>query len=214
MQMVEQPWGITAYGAASMKAKPDLARIRFRVLRVEKDPTASFALVREAVRAVREALRSHGVPDSAVDSSRLDLKSSWEWGGGNRRQFIGYQCQAAFSVDTADLDDVQALLVDLVSAGANEIDAVEFDVTAKPEMRARARQDAVKAARRKAELYAEAAGVRLGAVIHIEDTDPERVGNERYRGHGSGGEASAEDLAPGYVMVSAAVVAGFAIAHD
>ncbi len=27
MQMVEQPWGVAAYGAASVKASPDLARI-------------------------------------------------------------------------------------------------------------------------------------------------------------------------------------------
>ncbi|MFV2017303.1 SIMPL domain-containing protein [Micromonospora sp. LOL_023] len=72
----------------------------------------------------------------------------------------------------------------------------------------------VAAARRKAELYAEAAGVRLGAVVHIDDVDPENVGHERYRGHGSGGQASAQDLAPGHVVVSAAVILGFSITHD
>jgi hypothetical protein len=66
---------------------------------------------------------------------------------------------------------------------------------------------------RKTELYAGAAGVRLGAVIHIDDVDPDQVGFERYRGHGAGGASSAEDLAPGHVVVSAAVILGFSIAH-
>lgn len=213
MQMIERPWGVTAYGAASMKAMPDLVRIRFRVVRVEQTPSAAFAAASDAVHAVRQALRDHGVPDAAVDRSRLDLKSSWD-GYGKERRFLGYQCQASFSVESGNLDDAQPLLVDLVSAGANEIDAVEFDVTAKGDLRARARSEAVKAARRKAELYADAAGVRLGAVIHIDDVDPEQVGHERYRGHGAGGAASAEDLAPGHVVVSAAVVLGFSITRE
>jgi len=112
------------------------------------------------------------------------------------------------------LDDTQQLLVDLVAAGANEIEAVEFDVIAKGELRADARRQAVAAARRKAQLYAEAAGVRLGAVLHIDDVDPEQMGFQGYRSHGGSGEASPEDLAPGHVVVSAAVVLGFSISHD
>ncbi|MFD4210024.1 SIMPL domain-containing protein [Micromonospora tulbaghiae] len=77
-----------------------------------------------------------------------------------------------------------------------EIKAIDFDVTTK------------------AELYAEAAGVRLGAVMHIDDVDPEGVGHERYRGHGSGGAASEQDLTPGHVVVSAAVVLGFSISQN
>jgi uncharacterized protein YggE len=104
--------------------------------------------------------------------------------------------------------------VDLVAAGANEIDAVEFDVTGKGELRAEARRQAVGAARRKAELYAEAAAVRLGAVLHIEDVDSDQVGIAHSRGHGMSGAASPEDLAPGHVVVSAAVVLGFSINHE
>jgi uncharacterized protein YggE len=211
-QLVERPWGVTAYGAASVKAQPDLVRVRFKVIRVEQAPSRAFAAASEAVQAVRQVLRQHGVPDAAVRRSRLDLKSSWSYG--SERKFLGYECQAAFAAESGELDDVQSLLVDLVEAGANEIEDVDFDVTGKGELRAEARREAVAAARRKAELYAEAAGVRLGAVLHIEDVDPEDVGYERYRGHGSGGAASPEDLAPGHVVVSAAVVLGFSITHD
>jgi uncharacterized protein len=210
MQLVERPWGVAAYGAASVKAMPDLVRIRFKVVRLEQQPSASFAVVTETVHAVRQVLREHGVPDAAVERSRLDLKSAWSAYGADRK-FLGYQCQASFAVESGNLDDVQQLLVDVVAAGANEIEAVDFDVAAKADMRADARRNAVAAARRKAELYADAAGVRLGAVLHIDDVDPEHVGFERYRGHGTGGVAAAEDLAPGHVVVSAAAIVGFAI---
>jgi uncharacterized protein YggE len=211
--MIERPWGVTAYGAASVKSMPDLVRARFRVVRVEQTPSASFAAAGGAVRAVRQTLRRHAVPDSAVERSRLDLSSSWS-GYGPERTFLGYQCQASFAVESRELDSVQQLLVDLVAAGVNEIEAVEFDVVGKGDMRAEARRQAVAAARRKAELYADAAGIRLGAVVHVEDVDPELVGAERYRSRASAGAAAAEDLAPGHVVVSAAVILGFSIARD
>jgi uncharacterized protein YggE len=120
MQMVENPWGVTVHGAASVKAVPDLVRIGFKVTRLDPSPAKALAAASDAVTRVRGTLREHHVPD--------------------------------------------------------------------------------------------AAGVRLGPVIHVDDQDPERM--ELTRGHVGGGDGSGEDLAPGHVVVSAAVVLGFAIAHD
>lgn len=125
MQMVERPWGVAAYGAASVKAVPNLVRVRFKVIRLEKTPAESFARASDAVHAVREVLRGHGVADGGVERSRLGLKGTWSYTG-NRREFLGYECTAAFAVQSGDLDDVQQLLVDLVGAGANEIEGVDF----------------------------------------------------------------------------------------
>jgi uncharacterized protein YggE len=136
------PVGITAFGAASVKAVPDLVRVRFKIVRVEQAPAAAFEAARGAVRAVRGTLREHGVGDAAVEGSRLDLKTATEF-----------------------------------------VDGTHFDVIAKRELRAEARRKAVAAARAKADLYAEAAGVRVGAVLHIEDVDPEQPGASRYRSH-------------------------------
>src|SRR5712691_11828354 len=137
-QMVERPWGVAAYGAASVKAMPDLVRVRFKVVRLEQTPSRSFAQASESVHAAREVLRRRGVPDRAVERSRLGLKSSWSSYGPDRK-FLGYECQAAFATESGDLDDVQQLLVDLVAAGANEIEGVDFDVSAKADLRAEAR---------------------------------------------------------------------------
>jgi uncharacterized protein YggE len=213
MQTVGRPWGITAFGAASVKAIPDLVRIRFKIVRVEQTPAAAFDAARTAVRAVRGALREHGISDSAVDRSRLDLSTATEYVDGSRK-FVGYQCQAAFAVESSALDNVEPLLVDIVAAGANEIDGVDFDVIAKRELRAEARRKAVAAARSKAELYAEAAGVRVGAVLHIEDVDPEQPGVNRYRSHAEAAGTTAQDLAPGHIVVSAAVILRYAVARD
>lgn len=220
MQMIAQPWGVTAFGTASVKALPDLVRIRFKVVNRQATPAAAFDGASESIGRVRAVLREHGVADSAVKGSRLGLSTvvkgfrpgmsmPVEHADGERVEPT-YQCVAAFALDSGDLDGVQRLLVDLVAAGANAIDGVDFDVTARPALRADARRKAMAAARAKAELYADAAGVRLGAVLHIEDADEHRPEADRYRG-GDTTATAAQDLAPGHVIVSAAVILGFAI---
>src|SRR5262245_23923688 len=95
--------------------------------RTAQAPADALEAARSAVRGVRGSLREHGIGDEAVEGSRLDLKSAYEYGDGGRK-FVGYQCQAAFAIESAGLDDVESLLIDIVAAGANEIEAVEFDV--------------------------------------------------------------------------------------
>jgi len=57
--MVERPWGVAAYGAASVKATPDMVRVRFKVVRLEQTPSRAFEAASGAVHSVGESLREH-----------------------------------------------------------------------------------------------------------------------------------------------------------
>ena len=67
-------------------------------------------------------------------------------------------------------------------------------------------------------LYNKAMASQWSSVTDLDwsiDVDPEKLGEGGYRSHSSAlSESSAENLAPGHVVVSAAVILGFAIAHD
>jgi uncharacterized protein YggE len=193
-----------------VRAEPDLARLRLAVELSEQTPDRAFQEAGAAVARLREALRAHGVAASGISGSRLNLKSCYE-GYGSDRRFLGYQCTASYVVETSTLDDLQQLIVDAVAAGANRVDEVSFDVHDKPAQRDEARRLAVAAARRKAEVYAEASGVRLGPVLHLTDLDPDQ--NARlYRNHGGQSPAGSDgDLAPGLVEVQARVLVGYSL---
>lgn len=212
-QSIAKPWGASVFGAASVSASPDLARLRVAVKQTRPKPAEAFDVTRRAVNQVRQALRAHDIPDTAVSASRLDLKSSWDFSG-RERTFRGYECTVSFAIELRELDILEAVLVATVDAGANHVDGVEFDVTTKKQLRAEARETAVAAAREKAELYARTSGVRLGPVIHIQDVDPDRL-RDPYRGHGSGTSGGSDgDLAPGKITVDAAVILGFSLTVD
>ncbi|WP_217170447.1 SIMPL domain-containing protein [Streptomyces sp. AC512_CC834] len=207
-QAIEEPWGISVFGSATVRSEPGLARVQPAVDVLESSPELAFRKAGEAVARLRAVLRRRGVPDVAVSGSRLSLSSEYDGHGGGRT-LLGYRCQASYAVETEALDDLERLIVDVVDAGAHRIDSVEFDVRDRPALLDEARRRAVAAARRKAQVYAEAADARLGPVLHIQDVESQPFA--AFRATGGGGPSGA--LAPDAVEVTAGVLLGFSLRH-
>ncbi|MEU5879222.1 SIMPL domain-containing protein [Spirillospora sp. NPDC047279] len=206
---ITEPWGVATFGAATVSAEPDFVRVQLQLECDREQPAEAFEGAHEIIAAFRAVLRAREIPEGGVSSSQLKLSTRYEYSRvEDRRKKVGYACEADFEIETVAIDDLQGLLTDVVSAGVDQIKGIVFDVRAKPALRARARRDAVAAARAKAELYAEAAGVKLGRVVHIEDVDPERM---KTYSHGTARGGVEEDLAPGLIAVTAAVAMGFSI---
>jgi uncharacterized protein YggE len=212
MKGKQQP-GMKVFGSAMLRVEPDVASLQFAVSRQAKKPRDAFQETHKAVKAVRAYLAQAGAA-ADVAASRVSLSRTFEYASG-RQQPTGYSARVAFHVLLSDLGRMEELLVGVVDAGANEIDAVEFRTTRLKEHRAEARRRAVAAGREKAENYCRAAGVALGAVVSLEDVSPEVL-----RGSGEGHtarEAPADDagperaLAPGSIAVGAAVSLVFTI---
>lgn len=213
--LIERPWGISAYGHGTVDTDPDHAVLRLAVNRLDKKPDRALQATAGTVTAVRGVLRHHEIPDTAVTSSRTSIHSVWN-GFGADRTFQGHQCRAEFSVRVSRLDLVEQVVVDLVAAGADEIIGVDYGTSRTTELRAEARTQAVAAAQAKAQLYAEAAGVALGPVVHIEDVDPDQGTALLYRSAAAGApqaESGSTDFAPGQLTVTASVAMGFSITH-
>jgi uncharacterized protein len=210
--LIEQPWGVTAFGRGTIRTEPDHAIVRLAVNRVHDSPKTALDDAKTAVSAVRASLRAHGIVDDNVTSSRTRVHSTWS-GSGSERTFLGHQCRVELSVRVTKLDLVEPAVVDAVDAGADEILGIVYDASSTAELRAEARERAVAAAHAKARLFAEAANVRLGPVVHIEDADPDVRRFDDTRPAHTGGAVGGDDLAPGQVTISAAVVLGFSIAR-
>ena len=170
-QVIRQPFGITTFGSTVIRVDPDVASVQFAITRTEQLPKQSFHAVREASKRVTDYLQQVDFKQD-TSSSRLSLSQAWKLTGGTQT-FVGYKAKAGFHVLLYDLDQLENLLIGIVDAGANEINDVNFQTSRLKELRAQARRKAVEAAREKAENYCQAAQVKLGKVIHIEDVNPD-----------------------------------------
>lgn len=212
-QSIQRPLGINVFGSFVLRVEPDTAVVRFTVSRTEPEPAAAFAATREALGQVRSALGDAKIPAADVQSSYVRLADAYEHRE-QRRVKAGYTASGGLSVRIADLPRFDEIVASVVAAGANGIESTEFVTSHLGEHRAEARRGAFAAARAKAKLYAEEAGVRLGEVLHVEDVNPSsRRGAESHGADADfgGDDASSLAAAPGSILVRGAVTVTFAI---
>ena len=89
---------------------------------------------------------------------------------------VGYRASNRVTVRIRDVSKVAGVIDTLVGAGANDIGNISFEVSQASKLLDEAREKAVADARRKAEIYAKAAGMTLGAPLSIsEDGAPQPV---------------------------------------
>lgn len=175
-QVIEHPFGISVFGSALLRVPPDSVTIRAAITRLEERPSEAFAKARKAEQSVSAFLRKAPVKESGL--SRISLSQEYRFANSERRP-IGYVARIGLTVVISELEQIERVLSGLVDAGANEIAATEFHTVKLKELRARARELAINAARDKAGIYAAAAKVTVGQVLHIQDVNPNTLGRSR-----------------------------------
>ncbi len=215
-QSIHRPAGVNVFGSALIRVAPDYASLQFSVARLAPEPAKAFAEARAASKAVADFLRATSVPDADVASSSVTLAQETSFQG-NERRFLGYRARVGFHVLLRELDSLEPVLVGAVNAGANVVESVELRTMRLKALRAEARRRAVHSARAKAEVYCAETGTRLGAVLHIEDVDPQEASRRgsHYAADVDVADADEQDAGrawnPGHISVTAAVMICWAI---
>lgn len=168
--MPAQRGTITVQGDAEVLTAPD----RFVITVGFEVQAATLARARDDSRARAAALLAvaldHGVAERDLQSEQLSLQPRYEgYGAPGGQQLIGYQAARGLTVTLHKLEDVEGLLFDMLAAGANRVDRVQFESSVSGEKRAEARALAVRAARGKAEAMAAELGQTIGEPVRIEE---------------------------------------------
>jgi len=215
-----RPVGVNVFGSHVVRTEPDRAEVELAVIRLAQTPAAAFEQTGKGVRAVRAALKTAGIPDTDIEVSKVNLETAYD--RYPSAKFLGYRSTVSFRFAVRRLDDVERLITSAVEAGANEVQRVRYQSSKLRELRADARKRAVEAAKRKAEIYCEAAGVRLGPVVDIEDVNPDTGIYRSGLSHNVSetelptdfDEEAGSGLKPGSLVISVAVQMTFNILHD
>ena len=160
---------ITVTGEASVAVAPDTAVMRIGVTSQGKTARDASDTNSKQMTTVMAAIRDAGIPDRDVQTSRLSLQPQYDPNKGGTARLLGFQVTNQLTIKLRDIDKLPAILDRAIAAGANEMSGIEFIVSEQSKLLDQARDDAIADARRKAELYAKAAGVKLGRVISINE---------------------------------------------
>jgi uncharacterized protein YggE len=163
------PPAISVSGEANVSVAPDLAQIDGGVTSEAKTAREASDANNAAMGKVLLALKGAGIDEKDYQTSRLSLQPQYAQTLPNRNtpQIIGYRASNRVTIKVRDITKIANVIDTMVSSGANEIGGINFIVTQASKALDEARSKAVADARRKAEIYAKAAGVTLGDAISI-----------------------------------------------
>lgn len=159
---------VSATGTANMA--PDMATVSAGV--VTQGKTAREAMIGNATKMTRvfDELDAAGIEKKFITTSQLSLQPKYNYQNRQAPIIEGYEARNTVSAKTYNLDDVGEMLDALVKAGVNNINGVQFSIKDSKAARDKAREDAIREAREKAESMAAAAGVKLGKLKSLSES--------------------------------------------
>jgi uncharacterized protein YggE len=160
---------VTVIGEATMSVAPDTAMIRIGVSTQGKTAGEANNANAQKMSAVLGAIKAAGVAEGDMQTSWLSLQPQYETGKPGAPHLLGFQATNQVTVKIRDIKALPDVLDRAIGAGANEMSGIDFAVSQQSTLLDQARDQAIANARRKAELYAQAARARLGAVVSISE---------------------------------------------
>jgi uncharacterized protein len=163
------PAAISVTGEATVSVPPDQAQIDGGVTSEAKTAREASDTNNTAMGKVLLALKGAGIEEKDVQTSRLSLQPQSAPNRPGPSAIVSYRASNRVTVRLRDVTKVANVIDTLVGAGANEIGGINFVVSQASKLLDEAREQAIADARRKAEIYAKAAGVTLGAPLSISE---------------------------------------------
>lgn len=163
---------LTATGVST--AAPDMMTLRGGVITQEKTAAEAVGKNSQTTRAVIEAVKAAGVDKKDIQTAQLSINPRYSYSN-NTQTLLGYEARNSVRVNVRNTDDAGKVIDAMVKAGANELNGPSFSFSDPSEMMNEARSIAVKAAKKRAELYAKAAGLSQVQLISLEENGANQV---------------------------------------
>jgi len=162
---------VEVVGEASLNAAPDFARLTLGVTTTAKDAREALSANGKAVAAVIAAIKGEGVAPVDIQTSELSISPNFanppQNAAPSPKGITGYTVANMVTVTARDLSKIGELIDKAVASGANAMYGVTFGRSDPSALLDKVRPQAVADARRKAEIYAGAAGAKVGRVLSL-----------------------------------------------
>ncbi len=161
---------ITVTGQGEAVAAPDMAVLSIGVRTDGRTAAEALQGNSAAMTETIAKLKDLGVENRDIQTSALSINPRYDYERNRSNPpLIGYTASNSLTVKLRDLSHAGEVIDQAVSSGANSLGGISFTFADPKPLQDDARKDAVARARAKAKLLTEAAGVRLGSVLTIND---------------------------------------------
>lgn len=158
---------IVTSGTGRIAVEPDTADLRLGISISEASVAAARAAGAAAMTAILAAVTEAGVDRRDVRTTTVSVQPRYEYRDGKPPRLAGYDLANLVLVTVRDLGRLGAVIDGALTAGATSLDGLTLRVEDPAEAERAARTAAVAEARGRADVLAEAAGVRISGVGEI-----------------------------------------------
>ena len=165
---------VTAVGTATVTLTPDratfIAGVNTQAKQVNEAQTANAA----AMNQVLDALKAMNVEPQDLQTQNYSISPQYDYSSDmmdGQQQLIGYTVSNTVVVTVRDLAKLPELLDAAVAAGANQTYGINFESSQSAAAFDTALTAATQDAMRKAKLMADAVGMAVDMVVHLEEAN-------------------------------------------
>ncbi|MBF9233259.1 SIMPL domain-containing protein [Microvirga alba] len=162
---------ISVMGTGEVQLKPDFARIMVTVGTQADTVAAAASANRTATERVLARIQGLGIKKEDIQTANFQVFQTPQQIGPDGKEVKAprFSANHQLRIITRDLDGVGRLAGELLASGDLTFQSVSWSLDRQEEGGDRAREAAVRDAKRQAEVYAGAAGVGLGRLLEIRD---------------------------------------------
>lgn len=167
---------IAVSGDAQVHAAPDFAEFSPEV--ITRAETLEGATQKHRERAAKAAKLLDGFQKQGLTVERTSFRLEQSPPGGAKQPVTSYRAVTTFVLKAGQIGALDAIVAAIAGSGLFEVRAVRYGVRNEERVLDDARRQAVRNARRQAEVYADAAGVKLGEILEMFDGSSQNLGSE------------------------------------
>lgn len=202
---------INVSGEGKILTTPDQAVISVSVNTKGKNAAEIKKTNDAKIEAVLTAIKKYKLPKEDFKTQRVSLNPDYDY---NTKKY-SYNALQTIEINLKDLSKYDAIMEDVVNAGINQINNVEFKSSKMLSLQSEARKLAMKDAKMKAEDYVSVLGQKVGKAIVISDNTqvyyPQPMFAQAKNMDMEESAAPRETIAIGEITITANVTVSFAL---
>lgn len=167
-QSINNDFAVTGEGIVSMP--PDQAEISLGILVTDTSVKSAQTKANAKIETVKNSLKSLNIKDEDIKTSSYSINPNYDYTS-NTRNIKDYSVNITLTIKTKDLNRTGEVIDAATDGGLNTINGLNFSLSDPQKALDQARIQAVKDAKRKAEITARTAGFNLGKIVNYSEYD-------------------------------------------
>ncbi len=157
-------------GEGKVVAKPDIAKVQLSIVTEALMSKAAQDDNSKKSKTITDYLKKQNIEDKDIKTTGYNIYPQYKYRQyGGQPQITGYQVNQSIEIKIHNLDNASNILDGVVTAGANQVNGLSFEIDKPDVLKAEARAKAIADAKMKAGELESQVGISLGKIVNFSE---------------------------------------------